>query len=408
MWKASRSSLKHSSSCSPYYSRRLETGLDAVISGISRNTSTEFGFGQWEIVCISCVLWFPPGKSLSVLADCILSRIKGVCLLAFGLFRRLNIERYQSHPSAARSTMSSFHPLDRISLSGRCKLLKVWKVHDQAKFSLYYYDYDYFIFFNLQADRDGPYLWSLGLPAPTVELPFDVITRGVLYGARLNFLHIWVRISFTVNEAVFVLRSFFPFFVRGDRGGKVDSHTHEWSVGKSSALLTTRTPGLLRASAVTYLFSKFPARKFEWNSPGILQHRPKINHQQYFIQKYVLINRQNKQKCTMDEDSLKKSRWNKSTLNCNVPLRGYSRTYRYAFIYVYIYIYISTLAEKFLEIYISSSERLKEGLRAWPEHAHTHSHIKHTRAPGFVGVGHITSLRRAFEVGGSSKNPFGL
>lgn len=100
----------------------------------------------------------------------------------------------------------------------------------------------------------------------------------------------------------------------------------------------------------------------------------------------------------------KKSRWNKSmqrsTFNCNVPLTGYSRTYRYAFIYVYIYIYISTLAEKSLEIYISSSERLKEGLRAWPEHAHTHSHIKHTRAPGFVGVGHITSLRRAFEVGG--------
>lgn len=96
----------------------------------------------------------------------------------------------------------------------------------------------------------------------------------------------------------------------------------------------------------------------------------------------------------------------RSTLNCNVPLTGYSRTYRYAFIYEYIYIYISTLAEKSLEIYISSSERLKEGLRAWPEHAHTH--IKHTRAPGFVGVGHITSLRRAFEVGGSSKNPFGL
>lgn len=90
----------------------------------------------------------------------------------------------------------------------------------------------------------------------------------------------------------------------------------------------------------------------------------------------------------------------RSTFNCNVPLTGYSRTYRYAFIYVYIYIYISTLAEKSLEIYISSSERLKEGLRAWPEHAHTHSHIKHTRAPGFVGVGHITSLRRAFEVGG--------
>lgn len=42
----------------------------------------------------------------------------------------------------------------------------------------------------------------------------------------------------------------------------------------------------------------------------------------------------------------------RSTLNCNVPLTGYSRTYRYAFICVYNYIYISTLAEKSFEIYI--------------------------------------------------------
>lgn len=149
-------------------------------------------------------------------------------------------------------------------------------------------------------------IWgSLGLPASTepkgAAIWYNYAPRFMAHG--LNFLHIWVRISFTVNEAVFLLRSFFLLCKRE----KVDSHTHKWSVGKSSALLTTRTPVLLRASAVTYLFSKFPARKFKRNSPGIIQHWPKINHQQYFIQKYVLINRQNKQKCTMDGDSLKKS-----------------------------------------------------------------------------------------------------
>lgn len=72
----------------------------------------------------------------------------------------------------------------------------------------------------------------------------------------------------------------------------------------------------------------------------------------------------------------------RSTLNCNVPLTGYSRTYRYAFIHVYIYIYIFTLAEKSFEIFldISSSKGLKEGFRAGPAHARTHSHVKHASA----------------------------
>lgn len=70
----------------------------------------------------------------------------------------------------------------------------------------------------------------------------------------------------------------------------------------------------------------------------------------------------------------------RSTLNCNVPLTGYSRTYRYAFIYVYIDIYISTLAEKSFEIYIYIPLKGVKGRLPSRACAHTHSHIKHTRA----------------------------
>lgn len=155
-------------------------------SGISPNTFTKFRFCYWEIVCISCVLWFPPGKSLSVLADCILSRIKAVCLLGFRLFRRLNIERYQRHPSVAPSTMSSFHPLDRISLSGRCKHLNIWKVHDQANFSLCYYYY-YF----QSAGRSWLSL-SGGLGAPT-----EPKGAAIWYNYARRFIWLTVWISFT-------------------------------------------------------------------------------------------------------------------------------------------------------------------------------------------------------------------
>lgn len=79
----------------------------------------------------------------------------------------------------------------------------------------------------------------------------------------------------------------------------------------------------------------------------------------------------------------------RSTLNCNVPLTGYSRTYRYAFIYVYIYIYISTLAEKSLEIYIYILLRAVKGRppsMAWarthaqPHKTHTSSRVRRCRS----------------------------
>lgn len=76
----------------------------------------------------------------------------------------------------------------------------------------------------------------------------------------------------------------------------------------------------------------------------------------------------------------------RSTLNCNVPLTGYSRTYRYALIYVYIYIYISTLAEQSLEIYISSSVKGRPPSMAWarthaqPHKTHTSSRVRRCRS----------------------------
>lgn len=118
---------------------------------------------------------------------------------------------------------------------------------------------------------------SVGLPAPSEPKGAAIWYN---YARRFMWLTVWVSFTFEFEfpsllmKLCFFYGLFFSFFVRGDRREKVDSHTHKWSVGKSSALITTRTPVLLRASAVTYLLSKFPARKFKWNSPGIIQHWP--------------------------------------------------------------------------------------------------------------------------------------
>lgn len=100
--------------------------------------------------------------------------------------------------------MSSFHCLDRISPSGRCKHSSVWKVRVQGNF---YY------FFVLQSTRRSlycPYLWFSGAPCSLKspkELPFEIITPAVLYGSQLErgleFPPLLMRL--------FVLRLFFFF-----------------------------------------------------------------------------------------------------------------------------------------------------------------------------------------------------
>lgn len=143
---------------------------------------------------------------------------KGGLFVGFRLFRRLNIERYQSHSSVARSTMSSFHPLDRISLSGRCKHLNVWKVHDQANFSLYHYYYYYYFF--QSASRSwlslSGGLWGSLLRQSPKELPFDIITPRVLW------LTVWISFTFEFEFPSLLMKlcffyGLFFFFVRGKR-----------------------------------------------------------------------------------------------------------------------------------------------------------------------------------------------
>lgn len=119
------------------------------------NSFKKFRSCHWEIVSVSCEIRF---LCFSVLADCILSERKEVCLLAFRLLRCLNKKDVRvSQAFTQRCTMSSFHCLDRISPSGRCKHSNVWKVRVEGKFC-------HFFFFNLQADLYCPYLWFSGAP----------------------------------------------------------------------------------------------------------------------------------------------------------------------------------------------------------------------------------------------------